>query len=150
MNAKRLEMMRPINILLVEDNPGDVRLVKEVFQEGKIYNQLEVTRDGEEAMRFLRREGAYQQVETPDLILLDLNLPKKSGDQVLAEIKNDVRLRKIPVIILTASQAEEDIAKAYHHYANCYLTKPIDLEQFIHVVQAIKSFWLSIVQLPEE
>jgi CheY-like chemotaxis protein len=143
-------MMRPINILLVEDNPGDVRLVQEVFQEGKIYNKLEIARDGEEAMLFLRRQGRYLNMNTPDLVLLDLNLPKKSGDQVLAEIKNDARLRKIPVIVLTASQAEEDIAKAYNHYANCYLTKPIDLEQFIHVVQAIKSFWLSIVQLPEE
>lgn len=150
MSTKRTEIVRPINILLVEDNPGDVRLVQEVFREGKIYNNLEITRDGEEAIQFLRQKGAYANAELPDLILLDLNLPKKSGDQVLYEIKSDDRLRKIPVIVLTASQAEEDIAKAYHHYANCYLTKPIDLEQFIHVVQAIKSFWLSIVQLPED
>lgn len=147
---ERNELLRPISILLVEDNPGDVRLVQEIFQEGMIYNRLNIVRDGEEAVLYLHRQGAYANATQPDLILLDLNLPKKSGDQVLAEIKSDDRLRKIPVIILTASKAEEDIVKAYNHYANCYLTKPIDLNQFIHVVQAIKTFWLSIVQLPEE
>lgn len=144
------DMLRPISILLVEDNPGDVRLVKEIFQEGMISNCLNIVRDGEEALLYLQRMGEYAHAHRPDLILLDLNLPKKSGDQVLAEIKKDERLRKIPVIILTASKAEEDIHKAYSHYANCYLTKPIDLDQFIHVVQAIKTFWLSIVQLPED
>jgi two-component system, chemotaxis family, response regulator Rcp1 len=146
----QMDAFRPIAILLVEDNLGDIRLIQEVFHEGKISNRLDVTRDGEEAMAFLRQQGQYANAQIPDLILLDLNLPKKSGDEVLAEIKADHRLRKIPVIILTASKAEEDIARAYLHYANCYLTKPIDLDQFIHVVQAIKSFWLSIVQLPEK
>ena len=138
-----------INILLVEDNPGDVRLIQEVFQDGKIYNTLEITRDGEEALNYLHQQGAYKNTPRPDLILLDLNLPKKNGNEVLSEIKDDVHLRRIPVIILTASKAEEDIARAYNHHANCYLTKPIDLNQFINVVQQIKTFWLSIVQLPE-
>ncbi len=137
-----------ITILLVEDNPGDVRLIQEVFQDGKIYNHIDIARDGEEAMNYLYQRGQLQNASRPDLILLDLNLPKKNGSDVLAEIKSDEQLKHIPVIILTASQAEEDIAKAYNHHANCYLTKPIDLNQFINVVQEIKSFWLSIVQLP--
>jgi chemotaxis family two-component system response regulator Rcp1 len=121
-----------ITILLVEDNPGDVRLV----------------RDGEQAIDYLRKRGNYEDAPQPDLILLDLNLPKKNGAEVLEDIKTDADLHSIPVIILTASKAEEDIARAYDHYANCYLTKPIDLNQFISVVQQIKTFWLSIVQLP--
>ncbi len=137
-----------VSILLVEDNPGDVRLVQEVFQDGKIYNQLDVARDGEEALNYLHHRGLYQDTRKPDLILLDLNLPKKNGSEVLADIKADKDLMRIPVIILTASKAEEDIARAYNHHANCYLTKPIDLDQFINVVQEIKTFWLSIVQLP--
>lgn len=137
-----------ISILLVEDNPGDVRLIQEIFQDGKIFNKLEVARDGEQALNYLHRQGIYQDAPVPDLILLDLNLPKKNGNEVLEEIKADENLRRIPVIILTASKAEEDIARAYDHYANCYLTKPIDLNQFINVVQEIKTFWLSIVQLP--
>ena len=137
-----------ITILLVEDNPGDVRLVQETFQDGKIYNQLQIARDGEQAMDYLRKRGDYQDAPQPDLILLDLNLPKKNGAEVLEEIKTDPDLHKIPVIILTASKAEEDIARAYDHYANCYLTKPIDLNLFISVVQQIKTFWLTIVQLP--
>lgn len=137
-----------ISILLVEDNPGDVRLIQEVFQDGKIFNHLDVARDGEEAMSYLYQQGAYKQMAKPDLILLDLNLPKKNGSEVLSEIKSDEHLKRIPVIILTASKAEEDIARAYNQHANCYLTKPIDLNQFINVVQQIKSFWLSIVQLP--
>jgi len=141
---------KEITILLVEDNYGDVRLVQEIFREGKICNRLEVARDGVEAMQYLYQQGAYGHSHRPDLILLDLNLPKKNGSEVLAEIKQDEQLRSIPVVVLTASQAEEDIANAYNHYANCYLTKPIDLDQFIRVVQAIKSFWLTIVQLPEE
>jgi CheY-like chemotaxis protein len=146
----KTEITKPITILLVEDNPGDIRLVQEIFHEGMVPHHLEVVRDGEEAMRFLHRQKPFDNSLLPDLILLDLNLPKKSGDQVLAEIKSDGRLRKIPVIVLTASKAEEDINKAYNNHANCYLTKPIDLDQFIHVVQAIKLFWLSIVQFPEE
>lgn len=137
-----------ITILLVEDNPGDVRLIQEVFQDGKIFNQIDIARDGEEAMSYLYQQGPYKNASKPDLILLDLNLPKKNGSEVLEEIKSDERLKRIPVIILTASRAEEDIARAYNRHANCYLTKPIDLDQFIDVVQEIKSFWLSIVQLP--
>lgn len=143
-------VLKEITILLVEDNPGDVRLVQEIFREGRICNSLEIARDGVEAMEYLRQEGKYHHALRPDLILLDLNLPRKNGSEVLAEIKADERLRRIPVVVLTASQAEEDIFRAYNHHANCYLTKPIDLDQFISVVQAIKSFWLSIVQLPEE
>jgi len=142
------DVMRSITILLVEDNPGDVRLIQEIFREDKIYNKLEITHDGEEALNYLHQEGVYKNTPSPDLILLDLNLPKKNGNEVLAEIKTDEHLRRIPVIILTASKAEEDIARAYNHHANCYLTKPIDLNQFINVVQQIKTFWLSIVQLP--
>lgn len=137
-----------ISILLVEDNPGDVRLIQEVFEDGKIFNNLDITRDGEEAIEYLHQKGVYKNTPRPDLILLDLNLPKKNGTEVLTEIKSDDRLMRIPVIILTASKAEEDIARAYNHHANCYLTKPIDLNQFINVVQQIKTFWLSIVQLP--
>jgi len=142
------EDVRLITILLVEDNPGDVRLIQEIFQDGKIYNKLEITRDGEEALSYLHQQGIYKNTPRPDLILLDLNLPKKNGDEVLADIKADENLRRIPVIILTASKAEEDIARAYNHHVNCYLAKPIDLNQFIDVVQQIKIFWLSIVQLP--
>ena len=137
-----------ISILLVEDNPGDVRLVQEVFEDGKIYNKLDIARDGEEALGYLHQSGVYKNTPRPDLILLDLNLPRKNGNEVLTEIKEDEYLRRIPVIILTASKAEEDIARAYNHHANCYLTKPIDLNQFINVVQQIRTFWLSIVQLP--
>ena len=140
--------LRVIRILLVEDNPGDVRLIQEVFLEGKIFNSLDITRDGEEAVNYLHQEGDYKNTPIPDLILLDLNLPKKNGYEVLNEIKSDEHLRHIPVIILTASAAEEDIARAYNQYANCFLTKPIDLNQFITVVKQIKAFWLSIVQLP--
>ncbi len=139
---------RRITILLVEDNPGDVRLIQEVFEDGKIFNKLDISRDGEDAIDYLHQKGIYKNTSRPDLILLDLNLPKKNGSEVLTEIKSDDHLKHIPVIILTASQAEEDIARAYSHYANCYLTKPIDLNQFINVVQQIKTFWLSIVQLP--
>ena len=140
--------MRSITILLIEDNPGDVRLIQEIFREGKIYNKLEITRDGEDALNYLHQEGVYKNTPRPDLILLDLNIPKKNGNEVLVEIKSDEYLRRIPVLILTASKAEEDIARAYNQHANCYLTKPIDLNQFINVVQQIKTFWLSIVQLP--
>jgi len=139
---------RSISILLVEDNPGDVRLIQEIFRDGKIYNKLDVARDGVEALNYLHQQGSYKNSPRPDLILLDLNLPRKNGNEVLTEIKSDEDLRRIPVIILTASCAEEDIARAYNQYVNCYLTKPIDLNQFITVVQQIKSFWLDIVQLP--
>ena len=137
-----------VEILLVEDNPGDVRLTQEAFKEGKLINNLSVVGDGVEAMAFLRKEEKYADVPRPDLILLDLNMPKKDGREVLAEIKKDPDLKHIPVIILTTSQAEQDILKSYNLHANCYITKPVDLDQFNAVVKSIKDFWLSIVKLP--
>jgi CheY-like chemotaxis protein len=139
---------RPIEILLVEDNPGDARLTLEVFKEAKVINNITVTGDGVEALAYLRREARYANSVRPDLILLDLNLPRKDGREVLAEIKNDKHLMKIPVVVLTTSAAEEDIARAYSRHANCYITKPVDLDQFLRVVQSIESFWLSLVNLP--
>jgi CheY-like chemotaxis protein len=138
----------PIEVLLVEDNPGDVRLTREVMREGRIHNTLNVVGDGVEALRFLRREGPYAEVPHQDLVLLDLNLPKKDGREVLAEIKGDPALKRIPVVVLTTSAAEADILKAYDLHANCYITKPVDLDQFITVVRSIEDFWLSIVRLP--
>jgi CheY-like chemotaxis protein len=139
---------RPIEILLVEDNPGDVRLTIEALKEGKVRNRLSVARDGVEALAFLRREGSHVEASRPDLILLDLNLPKKDGREVLAEIKVDPALRRIPVVVLTTSKAEEDILRTYDLHANCYITKPVDLDQFISVVRSIDDFWLSVVRLP--
>jgi len=139
---------RPIEILFVEDNPGDVRLTKEALRAAKMRVNVRVAWDGEEAIEYLRKEGQYADALRPDLILLDLNLPKKSGREVLAEIKADRDLRSIPVVVLTSSKAEEDIAKTYNLHANCYVTKPADLDQFIRVVQSIESFWLTIVKLP--
>jgi two-component system, chemotaxis family, response regulator Rcp1 len=143
-------MTRPVEILLVEDNPGDVRLTKEALREGKVRNNLYVAADGVEALRFLRREGEYDQAVRPDLILLDLNLPRKDGREVLEEIKQDAQLRTIPVVVLTSSQAEQDICRAYDLHANCYVTKPVDLDQFITVVKSIETFWFTIVKLPPE
>ena len=143
-------MGRPVEILLVEDNPGDVRLTVEALKENKLHNNLHVVGDGEEAMAFLRRESEYADVPRPDLILLDLNMPKKDGRETLAEIKEDPDLKRIPVVILTTSQAEEDVLKTYDLHANCYVTKPVDLDQFIKVVKAIEAFWLTIVRLPVE
>lgn len=140
----------PIDVLLVEDNPGDVRLTVEALKESKFYVNLHVARDGVEAVEFLKREGQFADSHRPDLILLDLNLPKKDGREVLAEIKADPDLKRIPVVILTTSQAEEDILRTYNLHANCYVTKPVDLDQFIKVVQSIKEFWLTIVRLPSE
>jgi CheY-like chemotaxis protein len=142
------EESRPIEILLVEDNAGDVRLVKEALEENKFLNNLHVARDGVEAMKFLHKEGEYANAVRPDLILLDLNLPKKDGREVLAEVKGDEDLKRIPVVIMTISKAEEDILKTYNLHANCYITKPIDLDQFIKVVKSVESFWLAIVELP--
>jgi len=139
---------RPIEILLVEDNPGDVRLTQEALKEGKVRNKLHVVGDGVEALAFLCQEGEYAEEPRPDLILLDLNLPKKNGREVLAEIKEHPNLRRIPVVILTVSQAEEDVLRTYDLHANCYVTKPVDLEQFIKVVGSIEDFWLTIVRLP--
>lgn len=139
---------RPIEILLVEDNPGDVRLTKEALKEGKVRNNMQVAEDGEEALAFLHRQGRHAQATRPDLILLDLNLPKKSGREVLEEIKADPELKRIPVVVLTISKAEQDILKSYNLHANCYITKPVDLDQFIGVVQSIEDFWLTVVMLP--
>jgi CheY-like chemotaxis protein len=141
---------RPAEVLLVEDNPGDVRLTREVLRERKISNRLSVASDGVEAIAFLRRQAAYADAPRPDLILLDLNLPKKDGRQVLAEIKADERLRHIPVVILTTSKAEEDILKSYELHANCYITKPVDFDQFVGVVRSIEDFWLCLVRLPPD
>jgi two-component system response regulator len=140
--------VKPIEILLVEDNPGDVDLTREALDGCKVYNHLHVVEDGEQAMAFLKREPGFEDVPFPDLILLDLNLPKKDGRQVLAEIKADQVLRRIPVVVLTTSQAEEDILRIYNLHANCYVTKPLDFDQFVHVVRSIEDFWLSIVVLP--
>ena len=140
--------VQPIEILLVEDNPADVRLTTEALKEEKFYNNLHVVTDGVEAIAFLRREGKYAKAVRPDLILLDLNLPKKDGREVLKEIKSDDNLKAIPVVILTVSQAEEDIFKSYSLSANCYITKPVDLDQFMKVIRSIQEFWLTIVKLP--
>ncbi len=142
------EGCRPIVILMVEDNPGDVRLTVEALKEGKVRNILHTVEDGEEAMKFLRRQETYAKAPRPDLILLDLNLPKMNGREVLAEIKADPSLRRIPVVILTVSKAEQDIVKTYDLHANCYINKPVDLEQFLTVVQSIENFWLTVVKLP--
>ena len=141
-------LARPVEILLVEDNPGDVELTAEALRAGKISNQMHVVEDGESAMAYLRKEGGYAGVPCPDVVLLDLNLPRKDGREVLEEIKADPGLKKIPVIILTTSQAEEDILRAYNLAANCYITKPVDLDQFTKVVQSIEEFWFTVVKLP--
>jgi CheY-like chemotaxis protein len=140
--------LRAIEILMVEDNPGDVRLTREALKGGKIWNQLHVVEDGVAALDFLQRRPPHQEAPRPDLILLDLNLPKKDGREVLAAIKADASLKLIPVVILTTSQAEEDVIRAYALNANCYVTKPVDFLQFTRIVQAIESFWLTVVTLP--
>ncbi len=141
---------KPIEILLVEDNSGDARLAREALRDAKVRNNLTWISDGTEALAFLRREGKYHRAPRPDLILLDLNLPRKDGREVLTEIKADEKFRRIPVVILTTSQAEEDVLRAYHLNANCYITKPVDLDQFMKVVKTIEDFWLTIVKLPTE
>jgi len=144
------DLCRSVEILLVEDNPGDVRLTQEALKDNKVHNHLHIVGDGVEALAFLRKEGQYAGSPRPDLILLDLNLPKKDGRQVLAEIKADTQLRRIPVVVLTTSKAEEDILRVYDLSANCYITKPVDFEQFIRVVRSIEDFWLAMVKLPKE
>jgi two-component system, chemotaxis family, response regulator Rcp1 len=139
---------RPVEILLVEDNPGDARLTQEALREGKIRNKLYHAHDGVEALAFLRRAAEFATAPRPDIILLDLNLPRKDGREVLAELKQDQALRTIPVVVLTTSDAEQDIVKSYELHANCYITKPVDLEKFITVVSAIEDFWLTVVKLP--
>lgn len=141
---------RAAEFLLVEDNPGDVRLTCEALTESKVKNNLSIVGDGLEAMAFLRREGKYADAPRPDVILLDLNLPKKNGLEVLEEIKADPSLKRIPVVIVTSSEAEQDVLKTYDLHVNCYVNKPVDLEQFIKVVQSIETFWLTIVKLPSE
>ncbi len=140
---------RSIEILLIEDNPGDVDLTKEALQDAKVRNRLHVVDDGAKAVDFLYKRGEYADVPRPDIILLDLNLPKKDGRQVLEEIKADPQLAEIPVVILTTSQAEEDILRSYQLHANCYITKPVDFKQFMHVVKSIEEFWLTVVKLPK-
>jgi CheY-like chemotaxis protein len=142
--------MKPIEILLVEDNPGDARLTREALSLSKVRNNLHHVRDGEEAVAFLRRQGGYASAPTPDLVLLDLNLPRRDGREVLEDIKNDAALKHIPVVILTSSQAEEDIMRSYRLHANCFITKPVDLEQLTKVVQGIEQFWFTLVRLPPE
>jgi CheY-like chemotaxis protein len=141
---------RPAEFLLVEDNPGDVRLTREALRDSKLVNRLAVVGDGVEAMAFLRREGTYADAPRPDLILLDLNLPCKGGREVLAEIKADASLKTIPVVVITSSEAEQDIFATYNLHVNCYVTKPVDFDQFIKVVRSIETFWLTIVKLPGE
>jgi chemotaxis family two-component system response regulator Rcp1 len=141
---------KPVDILLVEDNPGDVRLTKEALRDAKVRNKIFVAKDGVEAMEFLRKEGSFTDMQTPDLILLDLNLPRKNGREVLTEIKNDPELKRIPVVILTSSTADEDILKAYNLHANCYITKPVDLNGFVKIMHSLDEFWFTIVKLPPE
>ena len=140
----------PIEVLLVEDSPGDVRLTREAFKDAKVHINLHVASDGNEAMAFLLRKEGYASVPRPDLILLDLNLPKKDGREVLEEVKQSSTLKSIPVVILTTSASEADILRSYRLHANCYITKPVDLQGFLHVVKSIDSFWLSVVKLPHE
>ncbi len=144
------QTFRPIEVLLVEDNPGDVRLMQEALKDSKVHNNLHVVYDGDEAMSFLRREGKYSGAPEPNLIMLDLNLPGKDGREVLDEIKNDPALKRIPVVVVTTSSAEEDILKSYNLHANCFVTKPVNIEQFIKVVHAIEDFWFTIVKLPRK
>ncbi|MDR7376146.1 CheY-like chemotaxis protein [Rhodoferax ferrireducens] len=143
-----IQGVRPIEILMVEDNPGDVRLTQEALKDAKILNTLRVVEDGAAALDYLHRRGDYANAPRPDLILLDLNLPKKNGREVLEDIKGDENLKLIPVVILTTSHAEEDVVRAYSLHANCYITKPVDFTQFTKIVRTIEDFWLSIVTLP--
>ncbi|MCB1757314.1 MAG: response regulator [Gammaproteobacteria bacterium] len=143
-----ISQTRHINILLVEDNAGDVLLTKKAFEKAKIANTIQVAQDGDVAMRMLRREDEYGDLSIPDLVLLDINLPKKNGQQVLAEIKGDERLKRIPVVILTSSKAEQEILATYNLHANCFIVKPISLDAFYDIVSAIEQFWFSIVVLP--
>lgn len=141
--------MSVVEILMVEDNPADARLTEEALKEGMLCNRLHLARDGVEAMQFLRKEGAFSDAPRPDVVLLDLNLPRKDGREVLAEIKTDPDLKHIPVVVLTTSEAEQDILKSYALHANCYVTKPVDLQRFMEIVHQIETFWLQIVKLPQ-
>lgn len=141
---------KPVEILLVEDNPGDARLTIEAMREAKMSNVVNVVEDGVEAMAYLRQQGPYSNATRPDLILLDLNLPRMDGREVLAQVKTDPNLKRIPVVVLTTSQAEEDVFNAYDMHANCYVTKPVGLEQFLKIVSQIDAFWINVVTLPKE
>jgi CheY-like chemotaxis protein len=143
------ESLNVISVLLVEDDPGDVVLIREAFEHNKVYNSLNVVADGEQALRYVRAEGEFADAPRPDLILLDLNLPRRDGREVLAEIKGDPELRTIPVVILTTSEAEEDIVRSYDLHANAYVTKPVDFDRFVEVVRQIDDFWVSVVKLPQ-
>ncbi|MFN6563927.1 MAG: response regulator [Nostoc sp. ChiSLP01] len=145
-----MQTFMPIEVLLVEDNPGDAQLTRIALEDSKISIHLNVVEDGVEAMAFLRKQEKYVEAAHPDIVLLDLNLPKKDGREVLAEIKADENLKRIPVVVLTTSQAEEDILKAYNLSANCYITKPVDFDQFVKIVKSIENFWFAIVKLPPE
>ncbi|MGE5398760.1 MAG: response regulator [Ignavibacteriales bacterium] len=140
--------MKPISILLVEDNPGDVYLTREALRESRFSNTLQVVKDGIECMEYLRHQGKYAQAQDPDMIILDLNLPKKNGREVLAEVKRDNSLKYIPIIVLTSSQNENDIKTSYQLNANCYITKPVDYDEFIHIIRSIENFWFTVVKLP--
>lgn len=142
--------IKPVNILIVEDNEADIRLIEEAFKEGKLYVDLNVAEDGVEAMAYLRKESNYENINSPDIILLDLNMPRKNGYEVLEEIKSDNDLRRIPVIIMTISKAEEDILKSYNLHANAYIVKPVDLSQFTETIKSLEDFWFTIVKLPPE
>jgi len=144
---KRIDALA-VDILLVEDNPGDVRLTKEALKDAKVLNEVYVAKDGVEAMEFLTKKGKFKEAPIPDMILLDLNLPRKDGREVLAEIKKDPKLKHIPVIILTTSKADEDIIKTYNLHANAYITKPVDLNRFVEIIHALEEFWFTIVKLP--
>lgn len=144
------DLVKPIEILLIEDNPGDVRLTMEALNEAKVLNNLTVIKDGVDALAYLRRQGPYAKAVRPHLIVLDLNLPRKDGREVLAEIKADETLRRIPVVVLTTSDDEQDVLRSYNLHANCYVTKPVDLDRFIKVVRSIEDFWLGIVVLPAD
>jgi two-component system, chemotaxis family, response regulator Rcp1 len=148
MKEEQMMNPRPIDILLVEDSPADVRLTREALKEAKVLNTLHVVEDGVAALEFLRKKGQYARSPSPDLILLDLNLPKKDGREVLAEIKQDRWLMQIPVVVLTTSRAEEDVVRSYHLHANAYVAKPVDLKQFLEVIRTIEEFWLAVVTLP--
>ncbi|MHC5733712.1 response regulator [Nostoc sp.] len=148
--VRTITAIMPIEVLLVEDNPGDAQLTRIALEDSKISIHLNVVEDGVEAMAFLRKQDKYAKAAHPDIVLLDLNLPRKDGREVLAEIKGDENLKRIPVVVLTTSQAEEDILKAYNLCANCYITKPVDFDQFVKIVQSIENFWFAIVKLPPE
>jgi len=144
---KRVDALA-VDILLVEDNPGDVRLTKEALRDAKVLNEIYVAKDGVEAMEFLNKKGKFAKAPTPDMILLDLNLPRKDGREVLAEVKKDTKLKHIPVIVLTTSKADEDIIRSYNLHANAYITKPVDLNRLVEIIHALEEFWFTIVKLP--